>query len=221
MRSRPEPERDARSIFWLAWAPHRRVPAIVATLATSLAASLAPPAGSQERLPALRLAGLDRIEASIATRIGFLEVVARTNQVDGWALVDPARPEDEPRLSFKVNLASLDAGFAFANENLRKTFEVAKYPLATFHLERLAVREPVGRRRRTQARVVGDFTFHGVTRSVTGQAELAPAHPPGGLDARMVIPLRPADFGLGDTRGSLGIRPPETIEFRVAGSLRR
>jgi polyisoprenoid-binding protein YceI len=141
----------------------------VAATAAAIVLALAAPALANpvSRDPAKVPAGayvLDKRHASLIAKLGhlggFSRYTLRFTGLDGGFTYDPANWQ-ATKLTFTVDPKSVDTGDAAFNKQIAGYFHVEKYPAITF-VSTAVTASPDG-----QGKVVGDLTFHGVTRSVT------------------------------------------------------
>lgn len=104
--------------------------------------------------------------ATVESTTEFETFTGKTTKVSGWFNFDPAKKTGEGTLS--VDLASLDTGIAGRNDHLRSPgwLDTAKYPSATFKTTKVAFV------RGDDYKVTGQFTLHGVTKTVTTTAKV-------------------------------------------------
>lgn len=157
---------------------------------------------------------LDRAHASLTFKvdhIGMSRYTARFTGLDATLRLDPANPTAS-RLTATVDAKSLDTGYPLKDVDFDalilgdKFLDAAKYPTITFTSTRIILTAP------NKARITGDLTLHGVTKSVTMTATYNggyAGHPmdPGGsrigFSARGT--LKRSDFGI-----SFGVPAPGT-----------
>lgn len=97
-------------------------------------------------------------------------IVGRTAKILGMITIDDSLDLNKilPKVSFDVDLASIDTGIPLRNEHMRDNFlETKKYPKATFKVKQIMAESPG---KLTNGKVLkliakGDFTVHGVTLS--------------------------------------------------------
>jgi polyisoprenoid-binding protein YceI len=130
---------------------------------------IAGPANAQEVSsdPASAEAGqyrLDKKHASVTLKLSHLGLsfyTMRFDGVDASYAYDPATPQ-AARIEVAIKADSIDTGDpAFNAQIASQFFEAARYPAITFRST--AVRPGQG----GKGEVVGDLTFHGVTRPIT------------------------------------------------------
>ncbi|OGG54797.1 MAG: hypothetical protein A3F84_21800 [Candidatus Handelsmanbacteria bacterium RIFCSPLOWO2_12_FULL_64_10] len=94
-------------------------------------------------------------------------IIGTTNQVVGEIQVDPDNITASPKVSFEVDLASIDTGIQLRNQHMREQYlNTAKYPKITFALDRVdkASQSKLAGGQVIDIDGVGTFTLHGVTR---------------------------------------------------------
>ena len=111
-------------------------------------------------------------EASFTSKAAIVKFTGRTNKVTGTLKIDE---NNVAKVSgaVTVDVSSLDTGIGLRNEHLQGTIEAAKYPTATFKLQKLTV--PGNKLKAnaiTAGTVTGQMTLHGVTRTITAPVEL-------------------------------------------------
>ncbi len=97
-----------------------------------------------------------------ASHIGFSWLLGRFNNFEGSFSYDPEKPEAS-KISVVIDTASVDSNHAERDKHLRTDdfLDVSKYPKAKFVSTKIT---PKGD---DKFEVVGDFTMHGVTKSIT------------------------------------------------------
>ncbi len=139
--------------------------------ALALALVLAGPAAADARAWKVTPDVHSSTEASFTSRAAIVKFSGRTTKVEGQGEINVDDPSLNPKGKIVVDLASLDTGIAMRNEHMRGMIEAAKYPTASFKLkglkaQKLIANEPVS------GTVTGDFTLHGVTRTLTAPVTL-------------------------------------------------
>lgn len=90
----------------------------------------------------------------------------RTSRVSGTIVADAAAPS-AAKVEVTVDLASLDTGVALRNKEMREIYlETGKFPVATFRSTAVAGPESIQPNQPAEIGVTGDFTLHGVTRTM-------------------------------------------------------
>lgn len=134
-------------------------------LATPAAALADPVSRDPVQAPAGRYQ-LDKRHASLVVRIphlgGFSRYTMRFNGLDGAFDYDPANWR-ATRATITVDPASIDTEDAKFNTAIAGFLGVADFPQITFVTRAVEGQGP-------QGRLIGDLTFHGVTRPVTLEA---------------------------------------------------
>lgn len=178
--------------------------ATIAGPATALAAApppAQPPAGQYH---------LDKSHTSVVFRVnhlGFSNYTAAFSRVDGKLQFDPARPA-AMKVEATIDPTSLELNApppGFHKEMMGKSwFDAARFPTIGFRSTKVT---PTGPR---TAKVTGELTLHGVTRSVTLDVTYNGGYPPQSFDpggARIGFSARGAfrrsAFGL-----SIGVPAP-------------
>ncbi|MEE8573829.1 MAG: YceI family protein [Thermodesulfobacteriota bacterium] len=99
------------------------------------------------------------------SHLGFSWVLGRFNDFQGDFTVDVDNPENST-VSVSINTASVDTNYAERDKHLRGDdfLDVKKYPKASF------VSTGIKRTGEETALITGDFTLHGVTKSIAIKA---------------------------------------------------
>lgn len=94
--------------------------------------------------------------------LGYSWLTGRFNTFDGKFSYDPKTPE-QSSINVNIDTASIDSNHAKRDKHLRsKDFlDVAKFPTSTFKSTKFVFKNE------TEATVTGDFTLHGVTKSIS------------------------------------------------------
>lgn len=95
-------------------------------------------------------------------------IVGRTPKIIGMITIDDSLDLNKiaPKVSFEVDLATIDTGIPLRNEHMRDNFlETKKFPKATFKVKQITAESPG---KLTDGKLLkliakGDFTIHGVT----------------------------------------------------------
>lgn len=139
------------------------------------------------------------------------------HRFSGTIDVDRDAPE-RSSVTARIEVASIDAGINRRDDHLRSAdfFDVKKYPAITFNSR------SVKRAGETAGDVTGDFTMHGVTRSIVLHVELL--NSPSNERTRWRVttaPLKRNDFGLlfgGTTEAVSGIGQDVAVNIEVEAS---
>ena len=171
---------------------------------------------------AVRTFAIDKAHSEVAFRVRHLltKIQGRFTDFAGTIQFDPARP-DRSSLQFTINAVSIDTDTTDRDQHLRSDdfFDVERYPIITFKSTR------VERVSDQEFQVTGDFTIHGVTRSVTfdgeysGQSNIM-GRQRAGLSARTKINRKDFDLTFGTlveaTQGALGEMVTIELDLEVA-----
>ena len=109
---------------------------------------------------------LDKKHASLTVKIahmGFSHFTMRFNGLDGGFTYDPASWQASSA-TINVDPASIDTGAPAFSKEVAGFFDVARYPKIVFVSRGFEAVEG------NKARLVGDLTFHGVTRPVAASS---------------------------------------------------
>lgn len=132
--------------------------------------------------------------------LGYSWLTGRFNTFDGNFSYDPAKVE-ESAIEVVIETASIDSNHAERDKHLRSDdfLDVDKYPQAKF------VSTKFNDKGNGKMEVVGDFTLHGVTKSITIDAEkIGEGQDPwGGYRAGFAgtTAIRLGDFGIPEKLG--------------------
>ncbi len=185
----------------------RRVCVTMAGLALAAALGLASPVVADEYTVDPQHAGIN----FKISHLGLSWVQGRFDEFGGAFTIDSANPE-KSSFTININPASIDTNNQKRDDHLRSGdfLNVKQFPAMNF--KSTAVRPIKG-----GYEVTGDFTMHGVTKSIT--LELVGGHtaefPPGvhrtGYSSEFV--LRRADFGVGAVTPALGDKIYVAVSF--------
>ncbi|HET7293109.1 MAG TPA: YceI family protein [Vicinamibacteria bacterium] len=131
-----------------------------AFLTSALALAFAVPAGAADAFL------VDKAHSEVTfqvTHLGISKVRGKFREFDGQFQLDAAKPEAST-VQFTIKTASVDTGNENRDADLRSGegfFEVEKHPTITFKSTRV---QPKGK---DAYDVTGEFTMHGVTRTLT------------------------------------------------------
>lgn len=144
----------------------------------------------QMTVPVLALAGLTLLagaadarswkftpDAHSQTQVSFtsdasiVKFSGRSTQLEGQGAINIQDPAKSPTAELKVQLSSLDTGIGLRNEHMLGVTQAAKYPTVSFKLTSLKAPKLVANKP-VAGTVSGDFTLHGVTRSLTAPVTL-------------------------------------------------
>lgn len=94
--------------------------------------------------------------------LGYSWLTGRFNTFDGDLTYDPKKPEAS-KISVVIDTASVDSNHARRDKHLRSNdfLDVKKYPKASFESTKVTVLD------NGDLAILGDFTFHGVTKPLT------------------------------------------------------
>lgn len=142
-----------------------------AVTALALAASLAVAANVDARPFKVAPDAHSETMASFISKAAIVKMTGRTTKVDGDGEINVDKPSLNPKGTVTVDVSSFDTGIGLRNEHMRGMIEADKYPTATFKLKalkapKLVAQQPV------DGTVTGEFTFHGVTRTLSAPVTL-------------------------------------------------
>ncbi|MGB0894409.1 MAG: YceI family protein [Parashewanella sp.] len=127
--------------------------------------------------------------------LGYSWLYGRFNKFDGKFTWDKAKPNDA-QISIEIDTSSIDSNHAERDKHLRdKDFlNVAKYPKSSFKSSKIEFSDA------THGKVTGEFTFHGVTKTISFPIEkLGEGNDPwGGYRVGFVgnTTIKMADYGM-------------------------
>ena len=191
--------------------------AAVAVVALMTAPALADGAG---RYFKVSVDGHTPNEASFTSKAAIVKFTGRTDKVTGTLQIDE---NDTTKASgaVTVDVASLDTGIGLRNEHLQGTIEAAKYPTATFKLQKLSV--PGNKLKAnaiTEGTVTGQMTLHGVTRTLTAPVELtylpqvdANYRPGDWVEVNSRFKLKLSDYKIALPAPVLGVKVADELEI--------
>lgn len=121
-------------------------------------------AATEESMPA-GIYTLDNRHSSIIFRIshlGFSHFTGRFDKIGGGLDYKPDAPE-KSSLDVTIGVDSIDTNDAELDETLRTEnwFDTLKFPRAVFHADHVEIDGA------NKGKIIGDFTLHGVTHSLT------------------------------------------------------
>lgn len=93
-------------------------------------------------------------------------IVGRTNKINGEITIDDSLDLKKlpPKVSFEVDLASIDTGIPLRNEHMRDNFlETKKYPKTAFVATKIIPLSKLQDGKTINLTGKGDFTVHGIT----------------------------------------------------------
>ena len=142
------------------------------------------------------------------------------HRFSGTIELDRNAPE-QSSVSVRIEVASIDTGIEKRDEHLKSGdfFDAAKYPVITFKSR------SVKRTGDTAGEVTGDFTMHGVTRTIVLHVDLM--NSPAGERTRWKVttaPLQRRDFNLlfgGTAEAVSGIGQDVTVNIQVEAAQSR
>jgi polyisoprenoid-binding protein YceI len=159
-------------------------------------------------------------EASFTSKAAIVKFTGRTSKVTGTLKIDE---NDTTKASgaVTVDVASLDTGIPLRNEHMQGTIEAAKYPTATFKLQKLTV--PGNKLKAnavTTGTVTGQMTLHGVTRTLTAPVELTylpqqdPKYRPGDwVEVNSTFKLKLSDYQIALPAPVLGVKVADDLDI--------
>lgn len=162
-------------------------------------------------------------QASFSSKAAIVKFTGRTTKVDGTGEIQVDNPTLHPKGEVHVDLTSLDTGIALRNEHLRGMIEAAKYPTAVFKLKgikapKLQANEPV------DGTVTGDFTLHGVTKTITAPVtltylpEVDKEYRAGDWVAVSTqFKIKLSDYAIHLPKGVLGLKVSDELAIQVDG----
>lgn len=131
-------------------------------LSTAMAASLFAGSIAQAADYAIDTKGAHASVQFKIKHLGYSWLTGRFNTFDGKFSYDPKTP-DQSSIDVNIETASIDSNHAKRDKHLRsKDFlDVSKFPTSTFKSTKFTFKNE------NEATVTGDFTLHGVTKSIS------------------------------------------------------
>ena len=118
-----------------------------------------------------------------------------TNRVSGTIVADPATPSSST-VSLKVDMNSLDTGVGLRNKEMRERYlQTPKFPEAQFQSKSIEGPVSIAANAPADIKVTGDFTLHGVTKSMTIPVRVV-LLPDGRIHATSQFAVKMPDFGI-------------------------
>ncbi|MNS27596.1 hypothetical protein D3C72_595480 [compost metagenome] len=159
-------------------------------------------------------------EASFTSKAAIVKFTGRTNKVTGTLQIDETNTTKASG-AVTVDVASLDTGIGLRNEHMQGTIEAAKYPTATFKLQKLTV--PGNKLKAnaiTTGTVTGQMTLHGVTRTITAPVELtylpqqdANYRPGDWVEVNSSFKLKLSDYKIALPAPVLGVKVADELDI--------
>jgi polyisoprenoid-binding protein YceI len=174
---------------------------------TAVGQSAPPAAGAPAAGSAARIFTIDPVHSGLKFEVEHLlvsSVSGRFNTFQGMIQLDPANPGSS-NVQVKIDASSINTEWNARDNDLRSAnfFDVAKFPELTFKSTAVAQTAP------GQLAVTGDFTMHGVTRSIT-----IPVSQKGPVDGpkpgvqvvgfKGTVTIKRSDFGMTRMVGPIG-----------------
>ncbi|MBI1939471.1 MAG: YceI family protein [Ignavibacteriales bacterium] len=102
------------------------------------------------------------------------DITGTASGVSGTVSFDPANFAKTLKGKIGVKVATMNTGIELRNEHLRgpNWFDAGNYPDVTFEIKSVSDLKQAGDNK-IEFKVEGDFTFHGVTKEITADAEAA------------------------------------------------
>lgn len=164
-----------------------------------------------------RTYSLDKTHADLVfwvDHLGYSKTWGRFNTIDGSLVLDQENP-GESAITIEIDAASIDTNLAKRDDHLRSPdfLNVGEFPTITFTSTAV---EKTGEK---TAKVTGDFTLNGVTKTITLDATINKIAPfpmdkskeVVGLSAETVIDR--TDYGIDYGAGAIGTEMPIFIEM--------
>lgn len=191
----------------------RKLPVLLSAM---LVAGLPGPA-ADAHASGLNLKARNRVQLSFNVQLGFLSVTGRTSQGRAAVSLDPTDPSRHPSGTLDMEVDTLETGSPILDTALRASLDTNRYPTARLVLRgltmpRLKARVP------TPGTLHGDFTFHGVTRSIVAPVSLS-YRPEEGIEATTRFTIKPADYEIRPVNKPPGITPPDELDVCLSGTL--
>lgn len=159
-------------------------------------------------------------EASFTSKAAIVKFTGRTNKVTGTLQIDETNTTKASG-AVTVDVASLDTGIGLRNEHMQGTIEAAKYPTATFKVQKLSV--PGNKLKAnaiTTGTVTGQMTLHGVTRTITAPVELtylpqqdANYRPGDWVEVNSSFKLKLSDYKIALPAPVLGVKVADELDI--------
>jgi polyisoprenoid-binding protein YceI len=114
-----------------------------------------------------------RNQATFESNAALEDIVGVSNYVEATAVVNPTDLSDASG-TVKVNLTTLKTGIDLRDEHLRSEqwLNTDKFPHATFELKKIEGASTLEDGKVTKVKLHGDFSVHGITKSIVADGEL-------------------------------------------------
>ncbi len=115
-----------------------------------------------------------RNHVSFFSTMPLEDITGTASGVSGTVTFDPASFAKTLKGKISVKVVSMNTGIELRNQHLRgpNWFNAEKYPDITFEIKSVSNVKAMGENK-LEFKVKGDFTFHGVTKEITIDAEAA------------------------------------------------
>lgn len=159
-------------------------------------------------------------EASFTSKAAIVKFTGRTDKVTGTLKIDENNTTKASG-AITVDVASLDTGIGLRNEHMQGTIEAAKYPTATFKLQKLSVAgNKLKANTSATGTVTGQMTLHGVTKTLTAPVELtylpqqdANYRPGDWVEVNSKFKLKLSDYKIALPAPVLGVKVADELEI--------
>lgn len=159
-------------------------------------------------------------EASFTSKAAIVKFTGRTDKVTGTLKIDENNTTKASG-AITVDVASLDTGIGLRNEHMQGTIEAAKYPTATFKLQKLNVAgNKLKANTSATGTVTGQMTLHGVTKTLTAPVELtylpqqdANYRPGDWVEVNSKFKLKLSDYKIALPAPVLGVKVADELEI--------
>ena len=157
-----------------------------------------------------------------------------TREITGGGFIDVDSPSTSPAGgTVSVDLKSLDTGLGLRNDHMREVLETEKFPKATFRMKSLKSKELVANQP-VKGEVTGEFTLHGMTRTLTApvtlvylpESALSEADRKRGyrkgdwVSVMTQFGLELSDYGVKLPEGVLGVKVSDHVDVELQGMAR-
>ena len=112
--------------------------------------------------------------ATFTTEAPLEDIVGTTRMVEATLMINPLNVSQNPKAMVKVDLSALNSGIDLRDEHMKseKFLNTAKHPYATFALTGISGTSVLKDATKTNVKLTGDLTLHGVTKKISVPATL-------------------------------------------------
>lgn len=160
--------------------------------------------------------------ATFTTEAPLEDIVGTTRKVEAELMINPMNVSQSPKAMVKVDLAALTTGIDLRDDDMKgaKFLHTAKYPYATFTLTGISGASELKDATKTNVKLTGDLTIHGVTKKISVPATLTYFKQNEGTKSKLAGNLLKANAIFSIKMSDYGVKVPSMLMMKVSNDVK-